>query len=364
MKKLFILDGAIRPSKSAIIKYITEDLESNRISGIFKGRIIRKITTKQPSMDSNKYLDYSYKTISDFEREISENDGRDWITYGYAKRDYAIKKSTISDVLARSENAFVIARNIEAIKSIKHFCEDCISKELKEYIKVVVVYVYTEQKTIIECKELDAPTQMKHINESLKDFHRSVGSQDNIYNDIIVYTGDDDFLKQQLENLLRKYGGVSDVVPRKCFFIHSYKDKQKADRHVSVLKGLEKDTGLNFVSLFNSYGAYVISDEVFENIHKSEYFICDITPDRGIKNKLTASPNIWLELGYAISFIKLQKKELKDKLLLICDQKMAKKVTPSYTDTFIDLPSNITYYSEKNFQEEIKKAVIGLINKP
>ena len=105
-------------------------------------------------------------------------------------------------------------------------------------------------------------------------------------------------------------------------------------------------------SLINGKGSYKIGDTVWEMIEKNDYIVCDITPPSG---KEDVSPNVWLELGYALSIMKKRNIKVGQKLLITKEGDNVGNLPTDIRDFNI-----ITYSSNDDFKEKLIDQLKGL----
>jgi len=98
--------------------------------------------------------------------------------------------------------------------------------------------------------------------------------------------------------------------------------------------------------------SHQLLDKINNHIESSIIFVCDITPDIKQENKEYASPNVMLELGYALNVFG------KSNIIILLNEHVSKYI-PSMLNGF-----NITKYdsSEENYQEAIINVITEMKN--
>lgn len=315
MKKLFIIDGAMRPAKNELVEYIKK-LERNRVGDV-----------KSSACIVPKFCDSNgpehYEEDQDYIKDVNlasaiSDDEKQWITYSYSGRLYGIKKTVLDCCINEHENVFLIVRNTELVFELK--------EKYSRYhipLKVVTVYIYSDKEAISnEYKEqdgIDLNERKKRLDKADRDYENAMAVDEN-YDETIIYTHKDGrgsaSLAVKIKALISKYKNV--IEPSSMFFIHSYKDpivaREKYETLVQAAQEAFNKEKVECISLINGKGSYKIGDTVWEMIEKNDYIICDIT---SFDHKKGVSPNIWLELGYALCIMKKRNIKVGKKLIIV-----------------------------------------------
>lgn len=367
MKKLFLIDGAMRPAKTEIVKYL-EELSNNHHGGEpSKNFLLHKFSTREKG--SNEFTDF------ETDKELVEKIKQDcadkkfsWISYQYAKHTYAIEKEKLDKSLDEHENTFLIIRSTELIAELKK------KYEVRGY-KVIPVYIYSDKKTIAEAyaikyQDVDSamsdafvslPDRTERLQKADSDYENAMAEASNIYDEVLIYSEKDAVgsasMRTKLYGLIKKYNDVLET--NSIFVIHSYRNINDANSLFETIKSsAEEYLGQPkpmVDSLLYGTGSYLISETVYEAIEKSDFIICDISSDRCNDCKkpeaLTqgVSANIWIELGYALATLRNRRVLTANRLALI------RKINSSGTETIANelrLPADVQGYNVMQYQDE------------
>lgn len=352
MKKLFLIDGAMRPAKNELVKCL-EEFESV-LSGDKESSYVlaRKVSTKVDEVDQ----DYIHQENL---REDVSNSKKEYISYEYENNLYAIKKSDLDDYIFNHENTFLIVRSTLLISELK----EKYTNNDKLFVKVISVYIYSDKKTIEsyynnskDDSGITLKERQKRLKKADEDFENAIAGNE-IYDEIIIYSKENgtgnSSLSNKIKSLVNKYN--SSFEPYSFFFIHSYKDKNAKKLYNALKKVTEerfKNSNINSLSLINGKWSYAIDLTVFEHIEKSDIIICDIT-------KANISPNVWLELGYAFSVIRSRKIKIGARLIIIAKEKDFKKIRKAS-----DISNyNVIFYKDINdFISKIDNHINIIVN--
>ncbi|MDR0307300.1 MAG: hypothetical protein LBI42_10760 [Chitinispirillales bacterium] len=347
MKKLFIVDGAMRPAKNELVRHLTK-LEKNLSGGHFSNVCLaRKYSTKDGGIDQDYEQKENLETIID-------NDKRQYISYTYENSTYGLEKKYLDDLIERHENVFLLIGSTELVFELKQ-------KYSKHNfpVKVVTVYVYSDKKTIedsYKCQESNQPSvplpeRQKRLEKADNDYENAMAMLDQ-YDETIIYNKKDGCgsgsLAIKINALIAKYRNT--IKPYSIFLIHSFCNE--VNNAGEIYRQLQKAAEGAFgdecstvcTSLINGKGSYKIGDTIWDALETNDYIICDITPDRrlGCDASIGTSPNIWIELGYALCVMRSRNIKIGQRLIITCKTNESVKIKKP-TD-INDL--NIVYYKD------------------
>lgn len=343
MKKLFIVDGAMRPAKNELVRCLI-DLEKVLSGGTESSCILaRKYSTKNDEADQ----DYTHR--EDLENEILK-DKKMWISYSYENNLYGIRKSELDNYIINHENTFLIVRNTKLISELKQKY----SKDDQLLVKVITIYLYSDKKTIESyysnvnnTSEITLEQRKSRLEKADADYENAAAS-DMEYDETIIYSKENgtgtSSLSTKIHALIKKYNSLYE--PYSLFFIHSYKDKianNLYDALRDVTNAVFSKSRVKYLSLLDGKGSYPIDQTVFECIEKSDFVICDIS-------KANISPNIWLELGYALAIINQRNFKVGSKLLIVANINDLKKVNIASDISNYNI---IKYTNTDNFKKQL-----------
>jgi hypothetical protein len=370
MKKLFIIDGAMRPAKNELVRYLTTR-ESN-LSGDHQSSVCmaRKLCTKDGGADQD------YTLQADLVNLISTNE-KNWISYKYEGAIYAIEKEKLDDLINKHENVFLIVRNTELVFELKNRYERHTTP-----VKVVAVYIYSDKKAIedsykTEAKQGDISIEVRknRLESSDSDYENAMASGYS-YDETLIYTKKDGIgsasLATKISSLIHRYKNI--IEPYSIFFIQSFNNED--NNATNMYKNLQEAAKIAFgkeyrdecIGLIKGRGSYKIGETVWGMIDCSDFLVCDITPDRckdcatpeiADKSNLRVSPNIWLELGYTLCEMKTRNVKIGKKLLLTCKQTDSSKIPSLPTD--ISDVNVITYKNHEDFVEQVSTHLKDLV---
>lgn len=326
MKKLFIIDGAMRPAKNELVKHLLS-LERNLAGGGYsKIGLVKKLCTKDGGAQQDYVQDAGLKNkISGHESE--------WISYEYGTDDkkdiYGVKKEDLERCILNHECTFLIIRNTELVFELKekysHFSTP---------VKVITVYIYSDKKEIADSyNKTDgvnpAVPYEERKNKLLRadaDYENAMALRDK-YDETIIYSKQNGTgsasLAVKINSLIKKYENA--IEPYSVFFIHPYhKGSGRAEELYECLKSSVKrafnHSETDCISLINAKGSYKIGDTVWKKIETSDYIICDISSDCKCKKRRCVSANIWLELGYALCIMHKRNILIGNNLIITCQR--------------------------------------------
>lgn len=334
----------MRPAKNELVLHLSK-LENN-LSGEKPSTVAlaRKICTKY----GGENQDY---TQNEKLESIIKADVHKWISYKYENETYAIEKTELDALIEKHENIFLIVRNTELVFELKNKYERYISP-----VKVVTVYIYSDKKAIEDSygdeSSIDGVTlddRKNRLTRSDTDYENAMALSEK-YDETLIYTKKGGTgsasLAVKLNSLIAKYANT--IEPYSIFFIQSFRDDENnAIELYNSLKEAAKNAWAEkyreeCIGLLKSSGSYKIGETIWEMIEKSDFIVCDITPDRCMDCKklkvyntenLRVSANIWLELGYSLCVMKARNVKIGEKLLITCKKAEMKKIVP--------LPPNI-----------------------
>jgi hypothetical protein len=368
-EKLFIIDGAMRPAKNELVRHLTK-LEKNLTGGqVSTVCLAKKICTKDGGDDQ----DYTY--VSDLNDLISKNE-KEWISYTYEGNTYALKKAKLDDIIKEHDITFLIARNTEFVFELKNKYERHTIP-----VKVITVYIYSDKKAIEasynkEKKEGEPPLgeRKKRLARSDIDYENAMALSEN-YDETLIYTRKDErgsaSLAVKINSLINKYKNI--IEPYSIFFIQSFNNEENnaVNMYESLQKAAEKAFGDenrdDCIGLIKGRGSYKIGETIWEMIDRSDFIVCDITPDRckdceipkiADRSNLRVSPNIWLELGYTLFVMKSRNIKIGKKLIVTCKQEDNNEKLSLPTD-ICDI-NVITYKNNEDFAEQVSTPLKGL----
>jgi hypothetical protein len=366
MKKLFIIDGAMRPAKNELVRHLTK-LEKNLVGG--KGSSVclaRKLCTKDGGEDQDYTQEENLVNI------IAEDEEK-WIAYTYEGNTYALKKEKLDDLIKKHDNTFLIARNTDLVFDLKNNYERHTIP-----VKVVVVYIYSDKKAIDDYynkeRELTLEERKKRLANSDADYENAMASSES-YDETMIYTKKDESgiasLAMKINSLIKKYKNI--IEPFSIFFIQSFNNEENnaVNMYENLQKAAKKAFGDEYrddcIGLIEGRGSYKISEAIWEMIDRSDFIVCDITPDRcqncatpevADKSNLSVSPNIWIELGYTLCVMKTRNVKTGKKLIVTCKQEESSEKLSLPTD--ISDINVITYKNNKDFVRQVSTHLTDL----
>jgi len=351
MKKLFIVDGPMRPAKNELVRYLSK-LEKNLSGGSDFPNVClaRKYSTKDGGKDQD------YVQNNDLAKTI-DSDKAQWISYFYDNHTYGLKKECLDELIGQHENVFLLVRSTELVSELKQKYSTHILP-----VKVVTVYVYSDKKTIEdlynnvpESERPDPEVTLEQRQERLEnadnDYENAMAIHDK-YDETIIYNKKDGrgsaSLAVKINALISKYKNT--IKPYSIFFIHSFSNEVNNAKtlYEQLEKAVKEAFGIDCssvcISLINGKGSYKIGDTIWEALETNDYIICDITPDRrlGCEASIGTSPNIWIELGYALCVMRSRKIRIGQRLIVTCknNDNIPIKIPTDISDL------NIVYYKD------------------
>ena len=256
--------------------------------------------------------------LSYHNKEYGLSDNDRYNIYNYQGAYYEVDVESIDRALSEGKNPIVIIRKCDTIK-----------KMMRRYNNALVIYVQSilsgedlvERLTALGESEQDARKRQSRNAEDLQDYISSIQTLPNIVRVVVndfdetetgaVFTQINDIYTEEIQNYKLK--------ERSIFIIQSYKNPSTVDEFLRVVKMAARrvfGTDENVKqAILRQDGSYMISDHVWDSIDSSDCIICDITNDRcndcdknnnGVfrSSSQGVSPNVLLELGYAISRIR------------------------------------------------------------
>lgn len=387
MGRLIIVAGAGGAGKSFFLRCWTE-LDRNSVcikKFVSKKRAPREIEIKTGESDlifsriydpeteegkewmNNTYPNYSHnetKRLDYHDKRYDAADNNKYNVYNYQGAYYEVDVDSIDKALEEGKNPIVIIRKCETIKRI-----------MERYSDALVIYVQSilsgedlvQRLVALGESEQDARKRQGRNAEDLKDYVASIQALQNkvrvVVNDFdesesgAVFTQINDIYNCEISNYALKKNSI--------FIIQSYRNPRDVEKVLDVIKAaavMVFATNENvFIANQRQDGAYLISDHVWDSIDKSDCIICDITNDRCRdcdktdenvlrSSKQGISPNVLMELGYAISRIRQRGIPIEKRLIIterICGNDSRKR-----TQIPVDLGGtslNVVYY--ENFKE-------------
>ena len=272
MKKLFIIDGAMRPAKNELVRHLKR-LERNLPGGCFSSICLARKSSTKPKGD-----DQDYKHCKDLDAQIKGNEEK-WISYKYENNTYGLEKAYLDELIKKHENVFLIARNTELVFELKNYY----SSHTSPPVKVVTVYIYSDKKAIEDSyKESKSETDIsfeerkKRLLRADIDFENAMALCEN-YDETIIYTKKDGSgsasLAVKINTLVYKYKNT--IEPYSIFFIQSFNNAiNSAEEIYECLQKAAKDAFVkdypsDCVSLIKGKGSYKIGETIWEIDRKS-----------------------------------------------------------------------------------------------
>jgi hypothetical protein len=250
-------------------------------------------------------------------------------------------------------------------------------------VKVITVYIYSDKKAIedyydtgIKQGGITLEERNNRLERSDIDYENAMALSDN-YDETLIYTKKDErgsaSLAVKINALIYKYKNI--IEPFSIFFIQSFnnEDNNATNMYNSLQEAAKIAFGNEYrdecISLIKGRGSYKIDETVWEIIDRSDFIVCDITPDRCIncvnpevidRSNLRVSPNIWLELGYTLCEMMTRNVKIGEKLLITYKKTEGNKILSLPTD-ISDL-NVITYEDNEDFIQQVKTHLEDLVN--
>lgn len=272
MARLIIVAGASGAGKSFLLEQL-QRLEE----GI---KPIKKLTTRPPRENetSDSSLDLMFNCT---DAQIRRCD----YSYNYCEHNYGIKKADIDRVLLSGLSPIVIVARCSAIAQIK-----------EDYKSALVLYVQNVlsgvdlQKVLI--KRGDTIGVDERIRRQRASLHEYVSNIDKKLFDYVLINDFTDVLMEQVQYVLNNER-KKDVDNNYVFVIMSfqteYDEIYKAYQNASKIvhrKGI-----IQVQRVDDNRGGYVITEKIASSIERAGLILCDVSK---------TSPNVYLELGYAL----------------------------------------------------------------
>jgi hypothetical protein len=370
MRKLFIIDGAMRPAKNELVRHLFK-LEKN-LSGGQRASVC--LAGKLCTKDGGKDQDYTHE--ENLEKLIAGNEER-WISYTYEEEIYALEKEKLDELIKKHENIFLIVRNTDLVFELKRKYERHTIP-----VKVITVYIYSDKKAIEDSYKTESKQggisedERKNRLKLSDDDYESAMASDYSYDETLIYTKKDGIgsasLAVKINSLIHKYENI--IEPYSIFFIQSFSDDD--NNATNMYKNLQEAAKIAFkneyrdecIGLIKGRGSYMIGETIWEMIDSSDFIVCDITPDRckdcaipetADRSNLRVSPNIWLELGYTLFAMKSRNIKIGKKLLVTYKQTDGSKIPLLPTD-ICDV-NVITYKNNKDFVKQVSTHLGDLV---
>lgn len=296
------------------------------------------------------------------------NSRDDIYIYDYHGTYYEVDTLSIEKALQANKTPIVIVRKCETIKKL-----------LKRYRDALVVYVQcvlSGQDLIKKLVSLgesedDARRRESRNNEDFIDYISSI-QQLSQNPRVVLNNFDESSTGSVFKQMLDIY---NDEIKNYCFreksifVIQSYKNSQESIENFKMITQAAKNClGNNTIisrADFRKDGSYMIPNHVWVSISNSDCIICDISHDRCVKcnesynhNKLNlyqgVSPNVWLELGYAISQQKMRNLQFGERLIIICNENLQNNIEATIPP--IDL-GNVFNYIKYSSQADLMSKV-------
>jgi guanylate kinase len=134
LKRIFLIDGAAGTGKSDLLRYISKKYAPGRRAVVLNKVTTRAIRPEERGREAD--LDLTFLTRRQYRDYV---DRYSCYQYEYGDGNYAIRRADIDSALRRFENVFVIVRDINVIRYIRHDYP---------WAEVVSVYVHADRSEV------------------------------------------------------------------------------------------------------------------------------------------------------------------------------------------------------------------------
>ena len=268
--------------------------------------------------------------------------------YDYHGSFYEVDVDSINEALNNGKNPIVIVRRCATIRKL-----------LQKYSTAVVIYV----QSILSGQDLI--DKLVALGESTEDARKRQGRNTDDLNDYISsiqqlpsnirvvindfnesYTG---AVFTQIRDIYQEEFVNYKFKEKTVFVIQSYANNAySTDVFDSVKTAVQQVLGKGnnvFRADFRQDGSYMIPEHVWDSLDQYDCIVCDITNDRCNncseviqqggghickKNVQGVSPNVWLELGYALARLRARGIRPESRLIVVCkvDENTSGTVVP------------------------------------
>ena len=277
MKNLFLIDGASGTGKSDLLKWVTEN-NADDVGFVVKGttRDQRDYEREDPEI----LLDLEFLTEDEFNQRQFD------YTYTYGGGRYGFYRSQITAALLKSENVFVIVRNITTI--------GLIAREYN-FINVVPVFIYTDKtelRTRLKLSGLDHQLidfRMKRSDIALRDYY----AHPEAYEETLINNSSRDVFHNTINRLIEKYAKQPSIDPYLIAVMMSCNpNNKKLDDYFDAMEAAIQNVSPRYKCrrLDKVPGSHRIADQFRNLIARSRVVIVDLTENR---------QNVYYELGFA-----------------------------------------------------------------
>ncbi len=272
MKNLFLIDGASGTGKTDLINYLSD--YNSLVS------FVSKYTTRdyrEYEKVNDEKLDLINLSSKAFEYKKFE------YQYTYGGFKYGFSKEQIFEKFKKSDDVFVIVRNINLIKRLKNDFG---------FLNVISIFIYTDRDQIIKRLKKDnhKPEEIRFRIERLEIAYNSYLKNPTFYDEVIINSGSKLHYQKIIDDIFNKYKSITQIDPNFIFVLMSFNpdyneiydelvDAAKLVNNSLIVKRIDKQRG-----------DYKITDEILNNISKARLIICDLTDER---------PNVYYELGFS-----------------------------------------------------------------
>jgi len=277
VKNLFLIDGASGTGKSDLLKWVTEN-NADDVGFIVKGttRNQRDYERHDPEI----LLDLEFLTEDEFTQRHFD------YTYTYGGGKYGFHRSQITATLKKSENVFVIVRNITTISRLAGDYN---------FINVVPVFIYTDKtelrsrlkSTGLNRQQIEF--RMERSDIALRDYYAHPEG----YQETLINNSSRDVFHNTINRLIEKYAKQPSIDPYLIAVMMSCNPSNKKlddyfDAMVAAIKNVS--TLYEYRRLDKVPGSHRIAEQFRNLIERSRLVIVDLTENR---------QNVYYELGFA-----------------------------------------------------------------
>ena len=338
--KSFFLDAWASYDSDAVCikKFVSSQREPRKIEIIYGKSDLIFDNRYNPETELGKqwllerYPDLANQQFSklNYHNKIFNSSNRDEpYTYNYGKATYEIDMETIRESIANGKNPIVIVRDTKTILELKQLYTDA----LVIYVQSILSGEELVNKLVDlgEARE-DAKKRQEKNKKDLDNYIDSLEKFEFIPRVVLNdYSDEDGNVHKQIRDIYKHEIANYKFVNHSVFVIQSYKEEKDADRFFKTVVEACKNKIFPMQvnrALEQKSGSSYIQSKVFELLNNSDYFICDISPDRNVKlnegegaysDSVRTSVNIWLELGYAYSLISKRALKPESRLIVCCN---------------------------------------------
>ena len=197
MKNLFLVDGASGTGKSDLVQWI----DANNAGDV---AIVRKATTRAQRdaerSDPALMLDLEFLSQEEFDSRRFD------YTYKYAGRDYGFHAHTLTEMLLRKDNVFVIVRSTDLIRRLA-----------ADYrlANVVPLFIYTDRTELEERLRMSGSDDAAFAfrQERSKIALRDYFTKPEFYRDVIINNARIDVFHSTVDRIVSKYASQPSIDP-------------------------------------------------------------------------------------------------------------------------------------------------------